>query len=95
MRFGLAFELKQRSPISQNADNSTSKRAMKKSEATSPPSASTPLASTTGNMEVNDSSISKTQAYSTTLSVLFQDVYPGYEAFKKIYRACAAETDIN
>jgi hypothetical protein len=46
-----------------------------------------------GNTSSGNNSNNNVGSPRTSLIVLFQEVYPGYEALRKVYRACAMETE--
>lgn len=88
VRFGLAFELKSR--LSAAVSSQASQANTAKSGGNSPPHLSNAPNSNSDNSTQNSSIL---PAPSTSLIVLFQEVYPGFDALKKVYRSCSVETD--
>lgn len=108
VRFGLAFELKSRLSADNHVPTSVHNKAIGNQSPPnignlSPSVSHVALSSQQASTNTNSASSglhnasefaeNSHQSGSTKLVVLFQEVYPGYDSLKKVYRACAIETD--
>eukprot|EP01033_Poteriospumella_lacustris_P016536 gene16536-11829_t len=89
VRFGLAFELKSR-PSTTVSSQALHANAAKSGNNSPPHLSNAPHAA---GDSTNPQSNSAAPPAATSLVVLFQEVYPGFDALKKVYRSCSVETD--